>query len=221
MHPDAARAAAFRRVYERHLVVEDIYPALAARIARDGCRRFCELGGGRGPITALLAARGIDASVVDRDEQMVAEASRPAMRGDLRMLPLRSGAFDAAAAINCLYFLPDARTGLREAKRVLRPGGLLVASCPARENDPELRDIDPDWGAPSSFDAEDAPAIVADVLDVIEVEPWRVVAYILPDRDAVADYLHAFNIPNWGHAANRVEVPLSITKVGAHVWARA
>jgi SAM-dependent methyltransferase len=223
-HPDPARSAAFRRVYDNYLVIEDIYPSLAARFRAARVRRFVELGGGRGPISALLAG-GLPADgttcVVDIDWLMVTEAPRPAVRGDLAALPLADRSVDGAAAVNCLYFLPDPRVAIREARRVLRPGGVFLASAPSRWNDPELQAIDPRWGVPSPFDAEDAPRLVGEVFGAVDVQPWRLVAYVLPDRAAVSDYLHAFNIPAWEERAAELPVPLSITKVGAQVWAHA
>jgi hypothetical protein len=96
-----------------------------------------------------------------------------------------------------------------------------VASTPSRWNDPGLEGLDPGWGIPSSFDAEDAPSLVAEVFCEVEVKPWRVAAYLLPDRGAIADYLHAFNVAEWEIKAHGVTPPLTITKVGAQVWARA
>ena len=58
------------------------------------------------------------------------------------------------------------------------------------------------------------------VFDEIQVKPYRVVAYQLPDTEAIADYLHAFNVENWHQKASAIESPLTITKVGAQVWAR-
>ena len=163
---------------------------------------------------------GVATCVVDADEQMVAEAHRPAVRGDLRALPLADDSVDAVAAVNCFYFLDDPIVGLREAWRVLRPGGVLVASSPSRWNDPELEGIDPNWGVATTFDAEDSPELVAAVFGDVEVEPWRLVAYELPDRESIADYLHAFNIVDWKTKAASIAAPLTITKVGAEVWAR-
>ena len=220
VHPDEDRLAAWRRVYERCLVVEDIYPDLARRFIAAGVSRFAESGGGRGPISELLAAAGIATCVIDRDEQMLAEAHRPAVRGDLRSLPLAIASVDGVAAVNCLYFLDDPMPAIEEARRVLRPGGLFVASSPSRWNDPELEGIDPGWGQTGTFDAEDAPGLVQRVFGDVEVDRWNVVAYHLPDRAAVADYLHAFHIDGWEEKAARVRSPLTITKVGAHVWAQ-
>src|SRR5262245_28166120 len=127
--------AAWRRVYERYLVVEDVYPEIARRIIESGAHRFVELGGGRGPIAALVAAAGLATIVVDLDEHMLAEAHRPAVRGDLGALALATGSVDAAAAVNCLYFLDEPSIAIREARRVLRRGGLFMASAPSRWND--------------------------------------------------------------------------------------
>jgi SAM-dependent methyltransferase len=218
VHPDAARLAAWRRVYERHLMVDDISAALAQRIVGQGARRFADLGGGRGPIAALAEAAGVSTVVVDLDETMVSEAHRPAVRGDLTALPLATGSVDAAAAVNCLYFLDDPVVGIREAHRILASGGRFVASTPSRWNDPELEGIDPRWGEASPFDSEDAPALVGAVFANVEVEVWDVVAYHLPDEQAIRDYLHGFNVPGWEAKAASIRPPLQITKRGAHVW---
>ena len=52
-------------------------------------------------------------------------------------------------------------------------------------------------GQPSPFDSEDAPGLVGSVFGDIEVQSWEVVAYRLPDEQAIADYLHGFNVPDW------------------------
>lgn len=220
-HPDQARMAAFWRVYKNHLVVEDIYPGLAARFVGDRATRFVELGGGRGPISVILAGHGIRCCVVDLDPQMLAEAYRPAVHADITAVPLPDARMDGAAAVNCLYFLDDPALALQEARRVLKPGGLFVASSPSRWNDPELEGIDPRWGAASSFDSEEAPDLVGEVFGEVEVQRWSLPAYVLPDRDAIEDYLHAFNVPDWQSKAAGLTAPLTITKLGAHVWARA
>jgi SAM-dependent methyltransferase len=219
VHPDDARLAAWNRVYERYLVVEDIYPTLATRILAGGAKTFAEVGGGRGPIAEALKGRHVATCVVDRDEQMLAAVSGPAARADLLALPFADESLDAVAAVNCLYFLDDPVAAIREAWRVLRPGGVFVASSPSRFNDPELADIDPKWATPSTFDAEDSPQLVAKVFSEVEVEPWRLVAYVLPDQSAIADYLHAFNVQDWERKAKTVTAPMSVTKVGAEVWA--
>src|SRR4051794_905561 len=88
MHPDQTRMAAFRRVYQRYLVVEDIYAGIAQRFLDLGCRHFADLGGGRGELCARLGPAGVRTVLVDLDLQMLAEGARPAVRADLAAVPL-------------------------------------------------------------------------------------------------------------------------------------
>jgi SAM-dependent methyltransferase len=218
VHPDEERMAAFRRIYDQHLVVEDVYPNIARRLVAGGCRRFVDLGGGRGELCGLLARSGVRTVLVDLDQQMLAEGTRPAVRAHIAALSMPDASVDAAAAVNCLYFLADPLVAIREAYRVLEPGGIFVASSPSRWNDAELAGIDPRWGRASPFDSEDAPALVGAVFGDVEVETWELVAYHLPDLEAIRDYLHAFAVPDWQRRADTIPPPLEITKKGAHVW---
>jgi SAM-dependent methyltransferase len=51
--------------------------------------------------------------------------------GDLSLLPFRSGSFDVVSALDVIEHVPDDHRALSEISRVLRPGGILVASVPA------------------------------------------------------------------------------------------
>jgi SAM-dependent methyltransferase len=50
---------------------------------------------------------------------------------DLMRLPFRSGSFDVVSALDVIEHVPDDVVALEEIQRVLRPGGILVASVPA------------------------------------------------------------------------------------------
>ena len=52
----------------------------------------------------------------------------PAVVGDISRLPLVEGAVDGAAAAFVLNHLADPGAALVEARRVVRPGGFIVAS---------------------------------------------------------------------------------------------
>jgi SAM-dependent methyltransferase len=51
--------------------------------------------------------------------------------GNLKMVPFASGAFDLVLVLDVLEHLEDDILGLREAARLIAPGGLLVVTVPA------------------------------------------------------------------------------------------
>lgn len=51
--------------------------------------------------------------------------------GDLTCLPFRSGSFDVVSALDVIEHIPDDSRAVDEIVRVLRPGGILVATVPA------------------------------------------------------------------------------------------
>ncbi|KAB2346619.1 class I SAM-dependent methyltransferase [Actinomadura rudentiformis] len=157
---------------------------------------------------------GVDASVT-----MLGAHPRPVVLAEATRLPFAPGVFEAALAVNVLYHLDDPVSALREARRVLAPGGLFIASAIARDDSPELAEV---WRrAPTPFDAEEAPGLVAAVFGTAEVERWDAALITLPDRDAVRDYLVARQVPRQAaiDAARQVRTPLPVTKRGALILA--
>jgi SAM-dependent methyltransferase len=62
------------------------------------------------------------------------DASGPAfVRGDAARLPARDGAFDLYVSFETLEHVDDDESLLREARRVLAPGGLFLCSTPNRD----------------------------------------------------------------------------------------
>ena len=92
-----------------------------------------DVGCGSGLTLVLAAERGAVASGVDISPGLLAIARYRLPRADLReadmeSLPFGDAAFDAVTGVNAFQFAGDPRRALREAARVTRPGGRVVAS---------------------------------------------------------------------------------------------
>jgi len=107
--------------------------------------RLLDVGGGPGTYAAPLARRGYRVQLVDPVRLHVAQARQvaggdpatafTAVIGDARELPAPDRSQDAVMLFGPLYHLTgaaDRRQALREAWRVLRPGGRLLAVAISR-----------------------------------------------------------------------------------------
>ncbi len=97
--------------------------------------KIIDIGGGTGTYAAWLAALGYDVQLVDIVPAHVQAASQlgtfAAVVGDARALPAPDAGYDVALLLGPLYHLlaaEDRLTALAEARRVVRPGGLVAAA---------------------------------------------------------------------------------------------
>ncbi len=113
--------------------------ALELAGARPGMR-VLDLACGPGTLTGWLAKRvspGGEVVGVDLAAGMIEVARRSAPPNarfevmDIEHLSFPDGSFDVAVCGHGLQFVPNLGQALREAHRVLRPGGALTASVPA------------------------------------------------------------------------------------------
>lgn len=88
-------------------------------------------------VVDVAGGTGRAAAAIPREERLVVDASRPMLRraarrglgavaGDAAALPLADGSVDAVMVVDAFHHLPDQAGAIREARRVLRPGGVLV-----------------------------------------------------------------------------------------------
>src|SRR5690348_11699656 len=155
---------------------DDVHPSVAARFAAAGARTVLDVGGGHGRLARLLPGLGLRVLLLDLSPPMLGLAPCPAVRADGARLPVADDSVDAVAALYTLYHYADPRRPIRQARRVLRPGGLFAACAPNRDSTPELAGVIPDWGAAGPFDGEDAEAVVASVFcapgDAVQTDRW-------------------------------------------------
>lgn len=114
----------------------DVETAFHAILGAGELGHLLDLGTGTGRILAVLGGRCERAVGVDMNAEMLAVArqniDRPDFRhiqvrqADIRSLPFPAGAFDLITAHQVLHYLDDPARVVREAARVLKPGGRLV-----------------------------------------------------------------------------------------------
>ena len=94
--------------------------------------RVVDAGCGPAPLAPSLRARGIAVVGVDLAPGMLAAARSAGavpVRGDASTLPLRDGCADGVLLLGVTTYAADPAPLLREAARVLRPGGTLVVTA--------------------------------------------------------------------------------------------
>ncbi|PSJ37071.1 class I SAM-dependent methyltransferase [Allosphingosinicella deserti] len=122
---------------------------LARRAAAFDPREILEVAAGTGIVTAALAEGLPGADIVATDlsaamlECAAARAGRSNVRfktADAQALPFADGRFDLVVCQFGLMFFPDRRRALREALRVLRPGGRCLLNTWNRIEDNPVTD---------------------------------------------------------------------------------
>lgn len=95
--------------------------------------------GGRGLVAPVLRARGMQVVAADLSERMVRRSAPLAVAMDEEMVPFAPASFDLVVASLALHWANDLPGALVQLRRVLAPGGLLLASLPALGTLAELR----------------------------------------------------------------------------------
>lgn len=119
-----------------------------------GVRRALDAGCGSGhfllPLAQRLVPAGAEVIGLDLSEGMLTTARERlaaaglalvCQTGDVETLPFADGAFDLILANFMLYHLPHLDQGIAELRRVLRPGGMLLAATNGAHNLSELFEL--------------------------------------------------------------------------------
>ena len=108
--------------------------------------RVLDIGGFRGKRRGRfnIAEHDFDVTVAN-----IAPGARPDLLCDACEIPCADGSFDVVVLAEVMEHLPDAPAALAEAGRVLRPGGVLLATVPFMfrvHSDPiDVARYAPDW----------------------------------------------------------------------------
>jgi ubiquinone/menaquinone biosynthesis C-methylase UbiE len=131
-----AHAADWDRIRALHIAEQNVEQAIVEGLGRGPFKLLVDLGTGTGRILELLADRYERGIGFDLNNAMLAYArsnlskaklTRAQVRhGDLYALSLPDGVADAVVMHQVLHFLSDPALAIREAARVLVPGGRLL-----------------------------------------------------------------------------------------------
>jgi len=133
-------------------------PAMLALAGDVAGRRILDAGCGSGPLSAALRDRGAVVTGIDASAGMLALARRR-LGDDVALhvvdlsdhLPFPDGAFDDVVASLVLHYLQDWGPTLAELRRVLRPGGRLIASVDHPFVAYTIQEPRPDYFATTSY----------------------------------------------------------------------
>jgi demethylmenaquinone methyltransferase/2-methoxy-6-polyprenyl-1,4-benzoquinol methylase/ArsR family transcriptional regulator len=141
----AAQAPNWDRIRALHVPEERVETALRDIVGTGPVHALLDLGTGTGRMLELLAPLADRAVGIDQSPAMLAVARARLERAGLRNVQLRQGdiyavpvernGYDLVVLHQVLHYLDDPGRALREAARVLRPGGrlLLVDFAPHTE----------------------------------------------------------------------------------------
>jgi ubiquinone/menaquinone biosynthesis C-methylase UbiE len=96
--------------------------------------RLLDVGCGTGHHLARLRQRGFDVVGVDGSAEMLAHAraNNPGVeleRADVEEIPFPDGSFDFVLCIEVLRYLPQSSRCIKEMARLLKPGGVCLATA--------------------------------------------------------------------------------------------
>jgi ubiquinone/menaquinone biosynthesis C-methylase UbiE len=127
--------------------------------------KLLDIGCGSGLFSKMAHDKGAEVTAIDATKELLEEAQKKApgvifSQGEMEELPFEDITFDVVCGFNSFQYASDTKNALTEAKRVLNPGGKLVAmiwgektDCEAAKSLKAIGDLlpPPPPGAPGPF----------------------------------------------------------------------
>lgn len=123
-------APTYDRRYEQNQYA-GVEQALLEFVNRDSGQQVLEVGCGTGHWLQVLHAWGLNGAGLDASAEMLARAQAglpgiALVQGRAERLPWTAESFDRVFCINALHHFVDKQAFLAEARRILRPGGMML-----------------------------------------------------------------------------------------------
>ncbi|MEZ0065555.1 ubiquinone/menaquinone biosynthesis C-methylase UbiE [Streptacidiphilus sp. MAP12-20] len=228
---DKTRLATSAYADERHLAArQSIYqwqqprydlPGIVVEQLAGVAGTVLDVGCGNGKFVTRLHHDRPDLQVIGMDISagILADVPGPAVVADAQALPLADASVDAVLAMHMLYHVPDIPAAIGELARVLKPGGLVIAST---NSDTDKQELDRLWrqaaaevlGAAegpsrvslsSRFSLEKAPALLSEHLSDVHVIELPGIIELTDPAPAIA---HLASYEAW---ADQLGVPFDAT----------
>ncbi|MGB3722064.1 MAG: metalloregulator ArsR/SmtB family transcription factor [Pacificimonas sp.] len=145
----ASHASDWDRIRSLHVADSEVEAAILRLLGRKPLGKLMDIGTGTGRMLELLAPRASHAVGIDRSAEMLRAArgkleavglgDLPVRQGDMFALPLDDASVDTVILHHVLHFAEQPQGAIREAARVLAPGGRLLIADFAPHDREELR----------------------------------------------------------------------------------
>jgi len=182
----------------------DFYAWVVDQVQWSGNEVAIDVGCGSGKYCPLVSERAAVGIAGDLSHGMLLDglaADYASVNLDAMTLPFSDNSADMLLANHMIYHIPDQLKAITDFRRVLKPGGKLIAATNSADNMPEYKELrfkafeKLHGGLPftqksvsSSFSLENGRALLEQVFDQVELhtkESWL----IFPEPQPVIDYL--------------------------------
>ncbi|MFJ1796937.1 class I SAM-dependent methyltransferase [Kitasatospora griseola] len=142
-YADGRHLAARQSIYRWQQPQYDL-PGIVVEELTDTSGTVLDVGCGNGKFVSRLHKDRPDLQVVGMDISagILADVPKPVLVADAQALPFADNSVDAVLALHMLYHVGDIAATIEELARVLRPGGVLIAST---NSDTDKQELDQLW----------------------------------------------------------------------------